>query len=145
MRAGFVRRQRQVFFLQIVPKRMVCAEGESRRSHTQETPPPTTKRNTQTLPILHRRSIITRMSVIMRGLGFLGLLLLRFATRVSGHPQCFYDGRPPNPEQILTFCPAATDGACCTDFEEEIVVARFGAVGDLLSSECADLYRQVSK
>jgi len=79
----------------------------------------------------------------MRWLGLLALLFARFAARVSGHPQCFYDGRPPDPEQVLTFCPAATDGACCSDFEEEIVAARFGAVGDLPSSECADLYSQV--
>lgn len=76
----------------------------------------------------------------MRGVGVLVLLC---ATRVCGHPICFFDDRPTDADEVLDFCPAAQDGACCNDLEEEIVIARFDAVG-ALTGDCADLYKQVS-
>ncbi|CAN0441744.1 unnamed protein product [Pylaiella littoralis] len=75
----------------------------------------------------------------MRGVGVLVLLC---ATRVCGHPICFFDDRPTDADEVLDFCPAAQDGACCNDLEEEIVIARFDAVG-ALTGDCADLYKQV--
>lgn len=75
----------------------------------------------------------------MRGVGVLTLLL---ATWVSGHPLCFFDERPTDYDEVLTFCPAAQAGACCNDLEEAAVVARFDAVG-ALTGDCIDLYTQV--
>ena len=62
--------------------------------------------------------------------------------RVASHPLCFVDDKPTDFDQVLTFCPAAQDGACCTDIEEEKVSAIVSAAGDL-SPECYDLYKQV--
>eukprot|EP00903_Cladosiphon_okamuranus_P010392 g9830.t1 len=68
--------------------------------------------------------------------------VLAAANSVVGHPICFVDDKSPDLEETLDFCPAAQDGACCTDAEEAIVKARFDAVGPL-SNDCADYYMQV--
>lgn len=60
----------------------------------------------------------------------------------AGHPLCFVDDRSTDYSQVLTFCPAAQDGACCTDEEELAVKALFDDAGTL-SDSCADLYKQV--
>lgn len=60
----------------------------------------------------------------------------------AGHPLCFIDDRSTDYNQVLTFCPAAQDGACCTDAEESAVKALYEDAGSL-SDPCADLYKQV--
>ncbi|CAM9143199.1 unnamed protein product, partial [Hapterophycus canaliculatus] len=59
----------------------------------------------------------------------------------AAHPLCYIDDRATDYSEILTFCPAAQAGACCTDAEELAVIARFEAVGTL-TGDCEDLYRQ---
>ncbi|CAN0058434.1 unnamed protein product, partial [Scytosiphon promiscuus] len=61
----------------------------------------------------------------------------------AAHPLCFVDDRPTDPNQVLSFCPAAQDGACCTDQEEAEVQARFDAAGPL-TGDCEDLHKQVT-
>lgn len=64
------------------------------------------------------------------------------ASTVAGHPICFIGDRAPDLARTLTYCPAARDGACCTDVEEAEVQARVAAAGPL-SGDCADLYKEV--
>lgn len=80
----------------------------------------------------------------MRGYALLVAALAAAASKVTGHPICFIDSRAPDLglNSSLVFCPAAQDGACCTDVEEAEVQARFEAAGPL-SEDCADLYKQV--
>lgn len=80
----------------------------------------------------------------MRCVGVLAFLLLCCATRVRGHPQCYFDDRPPDPDEDLTFCRQEEDGACCSDMEEAMVEARFRGIGPL-TGNCSDLYAQVVK
>ena len=65
-----------------------------------------------------------------------------FAGRVASHPLCFIDDKPTDFDQVLTFCPEAQDGACCTDIEEDNVSAAVDAVGPI-STECRELYKKV--
>ncbi|CAN0031245.1 unnamed protein product [Ectocarpus fasciculatus] len=76
------------------------------------------------------------------------------ATKVASHPLCVIDERQPDYDQVLTFCDnsiaatgaCCTAGACCTDDEEAQVVIDFNAatpVGEELTGECSDLYKQV--
>ncbi|CAM9894089.1 unnamed protein product [Pylaiella littoralis] len=65
------------------------------------------------------------------------------ALKVAAHPICFIDDRPPDVERQLTFCPAAQDGACCTELEEAEVEARYNIIGVTLSGDCAGLYKEV--
>lgn len=58
----------------------------------------------------------------------------------AAHPHCI--NKATDSDQELTFCPAATDGACCNDLEEAVVEERFKGA-DTLTSECADYYKQV--
>ena len=76
----------------------------------------------------------------MRGYSFFAAFLT--ARRVLGHPLCYIDSRPTDYDQVLTFCPEAQHGACCTDAEEAEVQARVEAAGTL-TDDCADLYTQV--
>lgn len=69
--------------------------------------------------------------------------LLAILPAAVGHPLCYIDAKPTDLEQVLSFCPAAQDGACCTDQEEAQVQARFEAAGPL-TGDCEDLYKQVS-
>ncbi|CAN0296313.1 unnamed protein product [Ectocarpus sp. 4 AP-2014] len=67
---------------------------------------------------------------------------------VSSHPLCFFDDRPTDYDEVLTFCnnSIATYGACCTDDEEAQVAADFSAVtpaAEELTGDCSDLYKQV--
>lgn len=80
--------------------------------------------------------------VIMRGLGALTLLGALHVS--SSHPLCYIDDRPTDYDEVLTFCPAAQAGACCTDAEEAAVATRFEAVG-ALTADCGDLYLQASE
>ncbi|CAN0493480.1 unnamed protein product, partial [Ectocarpus sp. 12 AP-2014] len=53
---------------------------------------------------------------MMRAFAYLAALV---ATRVASHPRCFFDDRPTDYDQVLTFCDnsIAAHGACCTDDE----------------------------
>ncbi|CAB1106281.1 unnamed protein product [Ectocarpus sp. CCAP 1310/34] len=69
------------------------------------------------------------------------------ATKVAAHPLCYFDDRPTDYDQVLTFCDnsIAMSGACCTDEEEGQVEANFDAAfaeGVVPSSECAALYKE---
>lgn len=78
---------------------------------------------------------------IMRVVQLLFVCLVAIGS-TAGHPLCFVDDRSTDYDQVLTFCPAAQDGACCTDAEELAVKALFEDAGTL-SDFCADLYKQV--
>lgn len=72
------------------------------------------------------------------------LLAALLAAKIAAHPLCFIDDKPTDYEEVLTFCPEAQAGACCTDLEEAEVEARYDAVSTVpLTGECADLYKQV--
>lgn len=60
----------------------------------------------------------------------------------AAHPLCYVDDRPTDYDQVLTFCPEAQNGACCTDLEEAEVATLYDDAG-LLTGDCADLYKQV--
>lgn len=82
----------------------------------------------------------TTMRAAAASLFLIGLSFLR---RVAeGHPLCYFDDRPTNFEQVLTFCPEPQDGACCNDAEEAMVEAIFTARLPL-SEKCASYYKQV--
>lgn len=78
----------------------------------------------------------------MHAMKLLLLFLFLLAEGASGHPLCYFDDRSTDYNEELTFCPAAQDGACCTDAEELAVEALFDAAGTL-SDSCADLHKQV--
>lgn len=88
----------------------------------------------------HGPSGCTAELITMRGAGALALLC---ATRVSGHPLCFFDDRPTDSDQVLRFCPEAQDGACCNDLEEDMVEAWFDNVGPFITGDCKELYTEV--
>lgn len=69
-------------------------------------------------------------------------IFLATASRVYAHPLCYVDSKPTDFDEVLTFCPEAQSGACCTDLEEAAVEARFDAAGPL-TGDCEDLYKQV--
>lgn len=73
----------------------------------------------------------------------LGLVLGLKAGWAAAHPLCYVNDKPTNPDQVLTFCPAAQDGACCTDLEEAEIKASFDAFN--LSGDCADIFKQVKR
>ena len=72
------------------------------------------------------------------------LFSLALNVLVDGHPICFVGDRPTDAEQVLTFCPAQSDGACCNDIEELAVKARFeeaeAMAGEL--GTCGQLYKE---
>lgn len=76
--------------------------------------------------------------LLVLGASFVCLL----GRQVLAHPTCFYDSRPPDPDEILEFCPESEDGACCNDAEEAAAIAVFQEAGEL-SDDCAVYYRQV--
>lgn len=54
------------------------------------------------------------------------LLLAVLSAYAAAHPLCFFDERPTDPDEVLTFCPAQPQyGACCNDAEEAGVVSRY--------------------
>lgn len=82
---------------------------------------------------------------MMRGVGvFAAVLFATSVAVVSGHPLCYFDDRPTDYTEVLTFCPAAEEGACCNDAEEVLVEAQFNAMGNL-TGDCIDLYTEVSR
>lgn len=44
----------------------------------------------------------------------IAIALLGAVTLCASHPLCYVDDRPTDPDEILTFCPEAQAGACCT-------------------------------
>lgn len=79
-------------------------------------------------------------------LSFLACLIVG---RVASHPLCYVDDKPTDYDEVLTFCPTAQDGACCTDLEEAQVesavdTASAASSTGTLSDKCRDLYTQVS-
>lgn len=77
----------------------------------------------------------------MHSYAFLAAFLAT-ASRVVAHPLCYVDSKPTDVDEVMTFCPEAQAGACCTDLEEAEVEARFDAAGPL-TGDCADLHKQV--
>lgn len=78
---------------------------------------------------------------MMRTYALLAALLL---SKAAAHPLCYIDAKPTDYDEILTFCPEAQAGACCTDLEEAEVEARYDAVSTVaLTGDCADLYKEV--
>lgn len=73
---------------------------------------------------------------------FLAAFLAAASRRAAAHPLCYVGAKPTDADQVLTFCPEPQAGACCTEFEEAVVEARFDAAGPL-TDDCADLYKQV--
>lgn len=71
----------------------------------------------------------------------LGLILGCGAGWAAAHPLCYVNDKPTDLNQVLTFCPAAQDGACCTDLEEAEIKTAFDALN--LTGDCADIYKQV--
>lgn len=69
------------------------------------------------------------------------LVLLLVAGKVSGHPLCFINDKPTDVDHQLKFCPAAQDGACCTDEEEAGVQERLENLN--LGGHCKEMYKQV--
>ncbi|CAM9182128.1 unnamed protein product, partial [Laminaria digitata] len=69
------------------------------------------------------------------------LVLLLVAGKVSGHPLCFINDKPTDVDHQLKFCPAAQDGACCTDEEEAGVRDRLEKLN--LRGHCKEMYKQV--
>ncbi|CAM9165509.1 unnamed protein product [Scytosiphon promiscuus] len=66
------------------------------------------------------------------------------AKTAAAHPLCYVDAKPTDYDEVLTFCPEAQAGACCTDLEEAEVEARYDAVSTVpLTGDCADLYKEV--
>lgn len=80
------------------------------------------------------------MRAAAASLFLIGLSQLRRGA--DGHPLCYFDDRPTDFEEVLTFCPEPQDGACCNDAEEAMVEAIFEAQLPL-SEECAGYYKQV--
>lgn len=79
----------------------------------------------------------------MRTIGFVQLFAafsFQWAL-IKGHPLCYFDDRPTDYDQKLSFCPKPQDGACCNDLEEEGIVNQFLSAG--LTGKCADLYKEV--
>lgn len=75
----------------------------------------------------------------------LGVALIANSSRWTGvgsHPLCFYNDKPTDYEQVVTFCPQPVEGACCNDAEEAAVEALFLSAGPL-STACADFHKQV--
>lgn len=110
-------------------------------------PPPTRTHSTHIHRIIHYTAITRPLnssprafSKTMRGCSFLAAFFT--AHRVLAHPLCYVGNRPTDYDEVLTFCPEAQQGACCTDAEEAEVQARFEAAGTL-TDDCADLYKQV--
>lgn len=62
---------------------------------------------------------------------------------VEGHPICYYDSRPNDEDQVLTFCPEPQFGACCNDLEEAAIKGLYESAGTL-NGTCAYLYKEVS-
>ncbi|CBJ28225.1 glucose sorbosone dehydrogenase [Ectocarpus siliculosus] len=67
---------------------------------------------------------------------------------VTSHPLCFFDDRPTDYNEVLTFCDTsiAAYGACCTDDEEVQVMKDFSGVtpeGVELTGDCSNLYKEV--
>lgn len=83
-------------------------------------------------------------SVRISALGAVLAITCRWAA--VAHPLCFYNDRPTDYEEELTFCPKSfqDDGACCTDAEEAKIEALYNAAAPKpLTGDCADLYKQV--
>lgn len=64
------------------------------------------------------------------------------ALRAAAHPLCYFEDRPTDYSEVLTFCPEQQFGACCNDEEEAEVEALFQAAG-VLSASCSEYYQQV--
>lgn len=60
----------------------------------------------------------------------------------DAHPLCWYDSRPTDYDEVLTFCPESQAGACCNDLEEAEILALFDSAGTL-TAECQAYYKQV--
>ncbi|CAN0031064.1 unnamed protein product [Scytosiphon promiscuus] len=79
-------------------------------------------------------------------------VLVVSAGLAAAHPQCLANDRPPDLEKTeLIFCPAEQFGgeaflqygSCCYDTEEEVIEEKFLLESEGLTTECADLHKQV--